>query len=265
MRVRLLTGALRKLSYLMRAELFNPFDQTVLLFAGAYKGRGLLTPKAYRSWWGFVGNMMIDKPERLADAIGALDGYNISVSGEGSLRELANGGLIASSYQRSNPLHGTWSTVLLSHLVQENTGQELRWTQSHGKWPQSIAHVQSAIMTNGILVGVPKAKGQGGNDALNAMREGSIVGLYPEGYDSPTLREARPESGKLIHGAAELNRPVIVVAAYAEGRDLIAHCEVKQPQDVLKYPRSKVADWTMREIAKLMPEEYRGFYQSNRS
>jgi len=112
-------------------------------------------------------------------------------------------------------------------------------------------------------------------DALNALKEGKILGIAPEGTRNKTGKLIRAMPGTVIV-ALKADAPIIPIAHWGGEvylRNLMRlkrtdfHLRVGKPfkielnsERVTSEIRQQIVDEMMYEIAKMMPEEYRGQY-----
>ncbi len=112
-------------------------------------------------------------------------------------------------------------------------------------------------------------------DALNALKEGKILGIAPEGTRNKTGKLIRAMPGTVIV-ALKADAPIIPIAHWGGEvylRNLMRlkrtdfHLRVGKPfkielnsERVTSEIRQQIVDEMMYEIAKMMPEEYRGEY-----
>lgn len=112
-------------------------------------------------------------------------------------------------------------------------------------------------------------------DALNALKEGKILGIAPEGTRNKTGKLIRAMPGTVIV-ALKADAPIIPIAHWGGEvylRNLMRlkrtdfHLRVGKPfkielnsERVTSEIRQQIVDEMMYEIAKMLPEEYRGEY-----
>jgi 1-acyl-sn-glycerol-3-phosphate acyltransferase len=104
--------------------------------------------------------------------------------------------------------------------------------------------------------------------ALKILKAGGAVGVFPEGVIAPALVEAIPGSAVL---ALRSGAPVVPAAVWGTER-IRPWSFLRRPRVVVRFgpPRAvkrargqdsqAIADDLMREIASMLPEEYRGVY-----
>jgi 1-acyl-sn-glycerol-3-phosphate acyltransferase len=111
----------------------------------------------------------------------------------------------------------------------------------------------------------------GFSEALRILKDGGVIGIFPEGTISPALAQAIPGSALL---ALRSGAPVVPAAVW--GTERIRPWSILRPPRVtvrygpprvLKRVRGRdsqaAADDLMREVAALLPQRYRGVYAAN--
>ena len=102
------------------------------------------------------------------------------------------------------------------------------------------------------------------------LRNGGVVGLYPEAKPSRELAPAWEGSGKLVSMIAEKNprTQILPVGVYTEGKNQETKLFLRfgKPFPVSRCENLKpglIGRGMMAEIAQLLPEKYRGYYKNS--
>jgi hypothetical protein len=178
-----------------------------------------------------------------------------------------------------------WPGLLISHLVWERTGQDLRWLaieewESLSLWgidipPDLIRRVfHRAFATYNILAMPSKhstvtARAKSMRAALQTVKDGKVIGLMPEGDvgDTPALLPAREGVGSFLLMLAGAGAPVVPIGISEENERLVAHVgtplDLTLPVGVPKTERDQwVRDRVMHAIRDLLPEPLWGQYSA---
>lgn len=187
--------------------------------------------------------------------------------------------LAANHYQRRG-LWVNWGAMLASIAVARRRGQDVRWVMAGEwraralgptPWPAPVLRwiFRRIAATLGHIL-MPAANGRSTGRAravremLRTLREGGVVGLLPEGRNSPgcVLRQPEPEVGRLLIELGREGAPALPVGLCELDGALVA---TFGPPVALPTGRSPEAalrarDEVMGAIARLLPEELRGAY-----
>ncbi|MBV9278768.1 MAG: 1-acyl-sn-glycerol-3-phosphate acyltransferase [Chloroflexi bacterium] len=191
--------------------------------------------------------------------------------------------VVANHYERPG-LWMVWPAMLVAHLVRERTGQDTHWIAIE-QWesfrllsvsvpPALIRRVfERTFRTYGIMAmaspDAPAAARAGSmRRAVQAIRDGEIVGLMPEGDVGPTpeLLEAKEGVGAFLLMLAGRGAPVVPIGLYEEDGRLVAHAG--PPLDLAPppgLPRDQREGWArtrvMLALRELLPEPLWGAYR----
>lgn len=235
------------------------------------KGRNLLADAVRK----------ISKGEKInpSEHTGVLDGYQINLSGMALLEGLRGKAfLLAGNHTDLGPLSGFWQIFAVNRVVKTATGQEPHWVQAAPRMSvfnnielplvkQFIKKISEATHT--ILVG-NSDYGNGPTKMFNTLKRGGIVAFYPEGETNKSLVRADPNAGRVILHAAR-RFPIVCFSGYPSGSrslELIfsegPDCETigELIEEGLEKTKAGqvLADYTMRLIARFLPEELHGAY-----
>lgn len=252
------------------AERLNFFEKNLIKTGAAFKGRGL-TPRGKKVYQSFIDGIAEGKPQALSQQIGILDGYEKICTGKNCLEDLTGGALLASNYPNFGPMGESWHPILTSFIVEEQSGKEPRWLISYGKfWPVNIIHACLAESIEGIIVNDPHNKLRGTREIRSALLGGAVVGMYPEGHPAKKVGPVKKSAAGIIHWAVENNIPIITVSTWPEGRKLITHFQLHNPDEVLEQAKQTVSlenihngvgDHIMRAITGYLPDDLKGAWQ----
>lgn len=220
------------------------------------------------------------EPLAFSQASEVLDGYKINISGQKVLEALKNKPfLLAGNHTTEGPISGFWQIFAVSRAVRETTGQELHWVQgvlrssiSNGRLPFVNGLFEKISESTGtILVGNGKHESGKARRIPTTLRGDGSVAFYPEGTTSKRLVRADPNAGRTILLILKHNIPVFCFSGYPSGPCSLELIFSEGPDyEVIKESTDEeknktklgqdVADYTMRLIARFLPEELRGAY-----
>ncbi len=234
-----------------------------------------LSPQGRRILYSFYEGVKNGLPLTLSDCKYILKGYRFENQSVGLLKDLEKtGALIIGNHSGKAPLMGYSQTVALASAISNATGKDIRMV--HGRDKSTFADFAILKIQKSFNTIVVKEKDKGGaRDILKALKDKSIVGIYPEGHGGSSLKRAIPESGMLILLAAKLNIPIVCAATYLENKTFkvtflklpsepIQHIgqnyKPKMPKEESFKIGQEIADFAMLQIASMLPIDKRGYY-----
>lgn len=207
----------------------------------------------------------------LSEYFGVLHGLKFYIDGLSLLENLKEkGALFLENQTRQGPISGYWKLFATNYFIKKMIGKEIRWIiEQDDQKPQELFRNPIVRSFNAIPVGEGNGT-KGVKLILKAFSDQESVGLYPEGQISEQLIKGDPKAGGIILFAASKNIPIISAAAWFEENTchlsftLLNNEFIKtmgtSPDKEKK--KQQIVDYAMAEIAKNMPGEFRGYYQS---
>lgn len=207
----------------------------------------------------------------LSEYIGVLYGFNLSVDGLDLLESLKGESvLFLENHTADGPIrNGNWKLFATSYAVKVKTGKEIRWT--YGKDRSTIQEFLRKPLTESInAIPIRERDGtQGVRDIIEAFHNQDSIGLYPEGNSHKKLIRGDLRAGGIILHVAKKNIPIIATAAWF-GENACHLSFVPIDNDVIKnigkqssdknQSKQGIVDYAMRQIARNLPKDKRGFY-----
>lgn len=219
------------------------------------------------------------KPSPLSEfAEGLFEGWKFNFRGVDSL-EKDKAEIFVVNQPNTGPLRGNWFKFLVNNAVATQRGRlgkyEARWVQKEisekpifQKTPIGIQKRRLSRMINrscGTILINPDGQGRENVRAVLEMRrhlqDRGVLVVCPEGQDNKVLGRGRGDAGELLSLlVGKLGVAVRPVGVWDYKEDLnVSFGEPLDPQ-VFRDSSQRIADLSMVEVAKLLPEEKRGVY-----
>jgi len=190
--------------------------------------------------------------------------------------------LVANHYERPGLWMG-WSGMIVARAVHEHTRRRLRWI-AIAEWrdfrlvgipiPPPITRFIFGrfFRTFGFIAMEPEGssaheRAEGVRAALQAIKQGEVVGIFPEGDigATPAMIRAQAGSGAFLAALAGRGAPLIPTGLHeSEGRLHVVFGPPVDITDVKNVDRSQRDEAASRRVmdavAALLPSELRGYY-----
>jgi 1-acyl-sn-glycerol-3-phosphate acyltransferase len=193
--------------------------------------------------------------------------------------------VVANHYERDG-LWMLWPAMLISHLVQRRANSDTHWVAIE-EWesfsifgipipPSATKRVFDRAYTTFGIIAMPAAhapparRAKSMRVAVQAVKEGKIIGLMPEGDvgRTPELLPAREGVGTFLLLLAEAGARIVPIGLFEEGGHLVANIgnpfDLRAPADLLREKRQQWAsDRAMLAVRDLLPGPLWGAYREN--
>ncbi len=231
-----------------------------------------LKPEGIPRYDDFIKSVKKGEQVSLSDYVDMLIGFDFrsGIKGIESLRKLEDEPILLLANHHKGPIGGGWKNVLINYYVKQATGKEIRWL--HGFDPtarQDLFREKLHNSINSIPVRDPGPQ-RAAKLFIQVIREKDSMGLYPEGDGSKNLRKALPEAGRLIAFCVRNGMHIVSCATRYQNNTFFLTFDTLDSKDIEtsgeegsdRYAkRQNTADYAMRNIAKHLPVNRRGYYK----
>lgn len=164
------------------------------------------------------------------------------------------------------PLGIVGNAIFVAHELRKATNIEPYIIQGVGRSVISLLRENINRTTNIILVGGSNGSSE---EIKRTLKDGKSFIFYPEGKNSTDLKQGNFKAGRVLLNSARENIPLLPIGFYFKNNcfnlqmgnllDQAHILELGDNQDK-KQSGQAIADYAMRKIATLLPDEHHGFY-----